>query len=297
MRFRTLAAAAGACLLAVAASPRQEREDRTLLHDRADARDHQRGVGRARDAPRARARAVPARPSGIGIQGPLPRERSHGAASRKEYGFANVAHRDVSHRPGLAAERRRAVDDDAERRAEALRHPRHRALARRRPTRTGTSAASWSTSAQGRPRRTSTGRTSRGSSSSRGAQRSRRHLRPRLADGRGRRPRLSARSAPARARRLPDQIVSTDASRSRRTAAWALSPRVARATRDGAATAAQQGHDPVDREGRSRCRTSRKSSTRRFPATAARRRKWPSAATSTRAISSRAPTTTTPAAR
>ena len=59
----------------------QEREDRTLLTQDADDRDHQRGLGRARDAPRARARAVPARAAARGIQGPLPRERGHGAAS------------------------------------------------------------------------------------------------------------------------------------------------------------------------------------------------------------------------
>jgi hypothetical protein len=76
---------------------------------------------------------------------------------------------------------------------------------------------------------------------------------------------ISAVGAGDRAVDYPDQIVSTSVTAQPNTAAWALSPKKAR--------------------------------TPKSPATAARRRKSRSAAICSRATSSRAPTTTTPAAR
>ena len=132
--------------------------------DRADERHHQRGVRRAGHAPRAAAGAVPVRAAALRVPGALPRSRSDGE-TREGIRLLQRHHRGLSDRPDLAADRRRAVDDDPAA-GEDLRPERHPGGGRlhQRERRH-----------HGRPRerragnggRTSRGRTSKASSSSR----------------------------------------------------------------------------------------------------------------------------------
>src|SRR5215471_1622074 len=105
---------------------------------------------------------------------------------------------------------------------------------------------------------------------------------------------ISAIGAGDRAVDYPDQIVSTTVNAQPGTAAWALSPKKARALE----TLLARGqtvtiHSIIKSE---QVPNKQEIVHARFPATAARRRKSPSAAISSRATSSRAPTTTTRAA-
>ena len=106
----------------------QEREDRTLPQPRADARDRQRGLRRARDASRDGAGAVSAHPADLRIPGALPRERGDG---RLREGVRLLERRDrvvPGAEPQLGADHGRAVAGDADRAEEAVRHPRRRGV-------------------------------------------------------------------------------------------------------------------------------------------------------------------------
>ena len=128
-------------------------------HARSDARDRQRSLRRARDAPRAGARAVSAHPADLRIPGPLPRERGDG---RLREGVRLLERRDrvvPVAAAQLGADDGRAVADDADRAEEALRHPRRRGVGGGQQRRTATSPASWWTSASARAPRTTPART------------------------------------------------------------------------------------------------------------------------------------------
>ena len=260
-------------------------------HAGADDRHHQRGVGRARDAPRARARAVSARAATRGVQGALPRERSDGAV-REGIRLQQRRDRELRGGPGLAADAGRAVDDDAEER-QAVRHSRHRALARvaqreRRHDRRARRRRPGSRAGlrrQGRDRQVRAGR-----------ERRRRRVRTGGSARRGRGVGCQRHRRAAHVR-LPESDRLDDRERDDAgTSAWALSPNTYRELQRILASR-PEGHDSLDRQERAGADDESRSSTPRFLATAARRRKSRSAATCTKASSSRAPTTTTRAAR
>ena len=218
------------------------------------------------------------------------------ASLAKEYGFSNVAIEDFPTGPDLAAGRRASCGSTAPR-AEKLYDihdiPESRRLdqrQRRHHRRAGRRRAGTAQDFEGKDVKGKFVLSTR-------AERARRRVQRAPS-----RPARSARSASARS--APATAPSTIRTRSSRptvnaqpnTAAWALSPKKAREL-ETMLEPRPEGHDPLDQQERAGARTSRRSSTPRFPATAARRRKSRSAGTSSRATSSRAPTTTTPAAR
>ena len=131
MRVRTAGVCAAVCVWAISSVPAQEREDRTLLTQRADARDHQRGLGRAGDAPRAGAGAVSARAAGHReYQGHF-RESEVMAQLREGVRLQQRRDRDVSAgRADLAGRRVGELWMTTPESREAVRHPRRRARAR-----------------------------------------------------------------------------------------------------------------------------------------------------------------------
>ena len=130
MRVSVASVCGVVCLLAIAALPAQEREDRTLLpREQMPSIINEASGERAMHhvlelVPYQRVRPLEE------YTGTLPRERGDGAA-RQGVRLQQRPHRVASRRrTGLAADGRRAVDDDAAA-DEALRHPRRRAVAGR----------------------------------------------------------------------------------------------------------------------------------------------------------------------
>ena len=210
----------------------------------------------------------------------------------KEYGFSNVAIETFPRRPGLSGQRRRAVDDRAGE-PQAVRHPRCRAGAR--PGDADRRRVRRARGRRRRPRRRiSKGRISTGkvilSSSGLGV----------FAPAAQRGAVGIIGYTALRPNDYPDQIpghaVRAAGGCDAPTFGWAVEPRVGREL----ALQLARGQKITIRsivKARDGARTSWRSFTRRFPATAARRRRSRSPGICTRATSSRAPTTTTPDAR